>query len=77
MPLKGTFHVPAVGILLQLPSPLDEGGGGGEAEGGGGGGGGAPPPAGGERACQAETGAGKEYWLGKESGSLVNRGRSG
>ena len=49
MPLKGTFQLPAVGILAPLlASPLGGGEGGEE-----GGGGGAPPP-GGEGAYQAE-----------------------
>ena len=71
MPLKGTFQVPAVGILAPLlASPLGGGEGG---EGGGGGGGGGAPPPGEEGAWQAgpyklgQPGLlAQEWWFGKE-----------
>ena len=74
LPLKGTFQVPAVGILAPLssspPGGGEEGGGGG-GEGGvqGGGGGGAGPPPGGGGASQAEP-----LKLGQQLGSVERLG---
>ena len=68
--MKGTFQVPAVGILAPLssspPGGGEEGGGGG---GEGGGGGGAGPPPGGGGASQAEP-----LKLGQQLGSVERLG---